>query len=135
MLHAKDIMSIDVFSVRKDTILYEAVKVMLSNRISGLPVVDDDMSLLGIITEKDMLELYEIPQKALSATVGDFMTTPAMFFEENATINDICKCLIRNDFRRVPVTSDGKVVGIVSRPDVIQCVFKALAEQKNSEYT
>jgi CBS domain-containing protein len=129
MLTAKHIMTIDVFSVSKDTLLCEAIEVMLSNKISGLPVVEDDMTLLGIITEKDVLKLYEDPAKALNSTVEDFMTTPAVFFDENETFEDICYCLIKHDFRRVPVTADGKVVGIVSRPDVADRILKATREQ------
>jgi CBS domain-containing protein len=129
MLTAKDVMSIDVFSVSKDALVEEAIQVMLDNRVAGLPVVDDDMTLLGIITEKDVLKLYEDPAGALKLKVEGFMTTPAVFFDKDETLANICRCLTQHDFRRVPVTSDGKVVGVVSRPDIAECILKLARQQ------
>jgi len=122
-------MTIDVFSVRKDAPISEAIEVMLRNQISGLPVVDEDMTLLGIITEKDVLKLYQNPAEANDLAVESLMTTPAVFFDENETISNICDCLIRNDFRRVPVTSKGRVVGLVSRPDIVKHILMLSQQQ------
>jgi len=127
---ARSIMTIDVFSVRKDASISEAIEVMLRNQISGLPVVDEDMMLLGIITEKDVLKVYENPAEANDLAVESLMTTPAVFFDENETIANICDCLIHHDFRRVPVTSKGKVVGLVSRPDILKRILM-LAQQQS----
>ncbi|MHC4061560.1 MAG: CBS domain-containing protein [Planctomycetota bacterium] len=133
MVTAKDVMTIDVFAVSKDTNLDEAIEVMLRSQVSGLPVVDDDMALVGIITEKDVLKLYENPPEATTLTVEDFMTTPAVFFDKDDTLESICRCLIQRDFRRVPVTSDGKVVGIVSRPDIAKRILKLARGQIASD--
>jgi CBS domain-containing protein len=133
MVTAKDVMTIDVFSVSKDTSLDEAIEVMLRNQISGLPVVEDDMTLVGIITEKDVIRLCEDPAGALNSKVEDFMTTPAVFFDKDDTLANICRCLTDHDFRRVPVTSEGKVVGIVSRPDIAQRILKLARQQATSD--
>jgi len=129
MVTARDVMTLDVYTVRKDTPLCEAIEVMLDHGISGLPVVEEDMTLLGIITEKDVLKLYENPAQAVSLTVEDFMTAPAIFFDEHDTLDNICRCLLRHHFRRVPVTSDGKVIGIVSRPDIAKRILRLVQEQ------
>jgi len=118
MLTAEDVMTSEVLSVKKDTPVREAIDLMLINQIAGLPVVADDMSLLGIITEKDILKLYKSPAEGQSQTVEDYMTIPAIHFEMDERFEDICECLICNDFRRVPVVSNDKLVGLVSRPDV-----------------
>ena len=124
MLTAKDIMTKNVVSVQKDAPVCEAIELMLNNRVAGMPVVREDMTLMGIITEKDVLRLYDSLEDAEGKRVEDFMTTPAVHFGADETLADICYCLINNDFRRVPVTSGGKVVGVVSRPDVVAAILE-----------
>ncbi|GAF92351.1 unnamed protein product, partial [marine sediment metagenome] len=64
-------------------------------------------------------------------TVEDFMTRPAVYFDEDESLEDICKCLLEVTFRRVPVTKEGKVVGIVSRPDVLKCIQGQMGREAN----
>ena len=128
MVKAKDIMTGDVVSARKDTPIYEAAELLLKNKISGIPVVEDDMTLVGILTEKDVMRLYYEPEYGKNLTVSDFMTEPAVHFDEEESFAEICKCLVHNIFRRVPVTSKGKVYGIISRPDVIECILQLSSE-------
>ena len=122
MLQAKDIMTKDVVTVRTDTLMEEALELMLAHKISGMPVVSKDMTLMGIITEKDILNQFFGRQQVEGKAVEEFMTQPAVHFDENDSLESICKCLAEVTFRRVPVTKEGKVVGIVSRPDVLRCV-------------
>ena len=65
-------------------------------------------------------------------TVNDFMTQPAVHFDENESLPDVCDCLMNNFFRRVPVTSKGKVVGIVSRVDILEYVLQLRREGANT---
>ena len=122
MLKAKDIMAKEVVSVKMDTPIQKALDLLLENQVAGMPVVNEDMTLVGIVTEKDLLALFSGSQGAEGKTVEDFMTQPAVHFDESESLQDICKCLQQVAFRRVPVTSEGKVVGIISRPDVLRCV-------------
>jgi len=57
-------------------------------------------------------------------TVNDFMTQPALYFEENEGLLDVCDFLKKNVFRRVPITSKGKLVGIISIKDVIKYILQ-----------
>jgi len=123
MLTAKDIMTEEVVIVRPTTPVEEALELMLAHMISGVPVVNMDMKLLGIITEKDLLRLFYDLQNVKERTVEEYMTQPAVHFDENENIEDICKCLFEVSFRRVPVTKAEKVVGIVSRPDVLKYIL------------
>jgi len=123
MITAKDIMTKEVVSVRRGTPVREALQLMLVHQISGVPVVKEDMTLVGIVTEKDLLRLLLGPQGTKGKTIEEFMTQPAVYFEADESIEEICKCLNDVTFRRVPVTKEGKVVGIVSRPDVIRCIL------------
>ena len=128
MLQAKDIMKKDVIVVGPDTPVLKALELMLTNEISGLPVVKQDMSLIGIITEKDLFHLFYEPQAATEKKTKEFMTQPVYNFDENESLEVIFKCLAEVHFRRVPVTKDGKVVGIVSRPDVFRCILSLSSE-------
>lgn len=128
MLKAKDIMTEEVISVKKDTLIFEAVELLAKNSITGIPVVEDDMTLVGILTEKDVLGLFYASKDAENKTVSDFMTQPAVHFNENESLLDICDCLMNNPFRRVPVTSKGKVIGIISRQDFVEYILRLRRE-------
>ena len=130
MLKAQDIMTKDVVSIRRGTPVEEALELLLAHKISGIPVVEEDMTLVGIVTEKDLLRLFYGPQNAGEKMVEEFMTQPAVHFEVNEKLEDICKCLLDVTFRRVPVTEKGKVVGIVSRPDVLKCIHEQMQRKK-----
>jgi len=132
MLKAKDIMTKEVVSVWRDTPVKEVLELLLVREIAGIPVVEEDMTLVGIVTEKDLLGFfYGPPEAAKAKTAEEFMTQPAVHFEEDESLEDICKCLLEVTFRRVPVTREGKVVGIVSRPDVLRYVLEQMGRKAN----
>ena len=133
MLKAKDIMTREVVSTSRDTSAVQVMKILLEKEIAGMPVVDEDMTLVGIITEKDLLGLFQEGQDVKNKTVADYMTEPAVNFDENEELYDIWRCLLDVTFRRVPVTSKGKVVGIVSRPDVLKFVMEEMGEESSGE--
>ncbi len=124
MLKAKDIMTENVVSVKRNTLIFEAVELLAKNNITGIPVVEDDMTLVGILTEKDVLRLFYASKNVGNKTVSDFMTQPAVHFNEDESLPDVCDCLMNNFFRRVPVTSNGRVVGIISRLDFVKYVLR-----------
>ena len=119
---ASAVMSRNVVVVHEDDRAIDAAVLVVERRISGLPVVADNQVLVGIITEKDLLKLLiEVdPDKR----VGDFMTTDVKSFDESNTILDICAHLALNDIKRVPIVKDQKLVGIVSRRDVIREILR-----------
>ncbi len=129
MIRAKEIMSTNVISVKKDDPIFEAVKLLVEKNISGLPVVNDDMTLTGILSEKDVVDLFFEHEEADGKTVADYMTHPAVCFDENNALINICDFLGKNIFRRVPVTSGGKLVGIISIKDVLNSVLQSRQEQ------
>ena len=129
MIRAKDVMSKNVISVKKDDPIFDAVKLMVGNNISGLPVVEDDMTLTGILSEKDVVDLFYEHEQAERKTVGDYMTKPAVCFEENNALFNICNFLVKNIFRRVPVTSGGRLTGIISIQDILNSVLQLRQEK------
>lgn len=131
MLTAKQIMNKDVITVRKDTSIYQSLELMVKYRITGIPVVEDDMSLVGMISEKDLLHFFHNQKDLEEKTVNDYMTQPAICFDENDSISDVCDLLAKQIFRRVPITSEGKLVGIISRGDIIEHIVKTKKSAKN----
>jgi CBS domain-containing protein len=125
MLRAKDMMNKDVITVRKHTPIFQTLELMVKYRITGIPVVDDDLTLVGMISEKDVLHFFHKQDDLEDQTVNDFMTQPAIFFDENESMLDICNLLAKQIFRRIPITSEGKLVGIISRRDIIEHIIKA----------
>ena len=130
MFEAKLIMETHLIIVKKETSIYEAIRTLVENNITGLPVVDDDMVLRGIITEKDVLSLlYNIEDKA--GKVEDFMTKGIVSFDQEDSLIDIAESFIKNHFRRVPIVAQGKLVGIISRKDIIKYILKLRRKDKS----
>jgi len=128
-IKAKDIMTKEVIIAKRDTPIYEAVRILRKNEITGMPIVEDDMTLVGVLTEKDVLRLFYAGEDEKNKTANDYMTRPAVSYKEDDTLQSICDFMMINYFRRVPVTSkEGKVVGIISRPDVIDYMLQRKAE-------
>jgi CBS domain-containing protein len=124
MLKVQDIMNKKIICIKKDIPIIEAIRLMVKNHITGIPVVEDDMTLAGVLSEQDVLRLFHTYEDEKDRTVNEFMTQPAIYFEEESPLMDACYCLRDNSIRRVPVTSNGKVVGVISRSDIIKCILQ-----------
>jgi len=125
MVKAKELMNTGVVTISQDEDICEAMRMMALNNITGLPVIDDEGMLLGIITEKDVLvllhnRLEDTSFDRMVGTVGEFMTRKVVCFAPEDDLRDIAECLSTRDFRRVPILDHGKLVGILSRRDVIR---------------
>ncbi|HUS38854.1 MAG: CBS domain-containing protein [Pirellulales bacterium] len=117
-----EVMSRNLVVVHADDPAIDAALLLVERKISGLPVVDDDMILVGIITEKDVLKLLiEVDPDKL---VRDYMTSDVKSFDESKSVVDICAHLFLNDIKRVPIVKDSKLVGVVSRRDVIREILR-----------
>jgi len=129
MFKAKDIMTTNVITVKRQTPIYEAIRTLVENNITGLPVVNDDGTMAGIISEKDVLKLlYGIKDKANN--VEDFMTKGIVSFNQDDSLIDITECLIKNNFRRVTILAEGKLTGVISRRDIIAYILKLRRKDK-----
>ncbi|MHC4173469.1 MAG: CBS domain-containing protein [Planctomycetota bacterium] len=124
MLKAKNIMVKEVITVTRNTPIFEALELMAGSDVSGIPVVEYDMTLVGILTEKDVLRLFYTHEDHKNETVNSFMSQPVVHVDENESLSEACACLMNYFLRRVPVTSKGKVVGIISRSDIIKYILR-----------
>jgi CBS domain-containing protein len=135
MLPIKSIMTTKVISVREDTPITEALELLTQNKISGMPVVDEINQVKGMLSEKDLLRILIDPRFDIQKTVQDYMTYNVTTFTENASAIDVCKFFINNHFRRVPIVREGRLVGIVSRRDIIHLILEAKTKIDTLRYS
>ncbi len=124
MYRAKDIMTKAVTTVTSEQSVEETIRILVENKISGAPVVDEHGKLLGIISEYQLLEvLYR--QELKAATVRELMRQQVLTVTEDASLTDIADLFVVQRIRRVPVLRNGHVVGVVSRRDVLRAIIEA----------
>lgn len=116
-------------TVFPDDSVNETIQTLLDNEISGAPVVDDRIHLVGIISEFRLLQAIYDPLLKFSF-IGDLMTRDVLTVEEDTPISIVANVMIWNRVRRLPVLRDGQLVGLISRPDLIRYALETpLAKQ------
>lgn len=143
---ARDVMTKDVITVKTDTPVTEIAKLMATNGISGVPVLDDEGCLVGMVTENDLLlklakskshprlalfGLWVVPDDVVEnaykdarnkAVAADVMTRNVVTFSEDDSIEEIAAEMVKRGINRVPIMRDCKLVGIVSREDILRAI-------------
>jgi CBS domain-containing protein len=122
----RDIMQAQPIGVGSDDTIHRALELLIDNNISGLPVVDDQGQLVGVLSEKDLLKLFYEP--GLSR-VSEIMTRDPISISVDSPLVDVVDCLMSNDFRRVFVHDHKKLIGLVSRADLMPALLSALLEK------
>jgi CBS domain-containing protein len=121
MLKAKDVMTTPVITVSPDASLVDATKLLAANRITGVPVADAEGKVIGILTEKDVLNFaYKYVGTLRNTKVKEAMTEHVVSFPSDTPVEAIAICFSKSEFRRVPIIDEGKLVGIISRRDIIR---------------
>jgi CBS domain-containing protein len=124
MLTARDIMTEGVITVRPSCTIQEAIELLLGERISGLPVVDERHRLVGIVTEFALLAVaYD--ESIMQDAVSQHMTTDLLTVEASDPIRKVADLCVVHRVRRVPVTEGGRLVGLISRCDVLRAIYEA----------
>ena len=121
MLTAGAIMTSDIVTVRPDASIEDAIALLLSEQISGLPVTDEEGRLVGVITEFALLAVaYD--QRVKNHTVREHMTTELITVDVNDPISRVADLCIVHRVRRVPVMQNGRLVGVIARRDVLRAL-------------
>ena len=143
-MKATDVMATKVITVRPDTPVATIAEVLLANRISAVPVVNDKDVLVGIVSEGDLIHRVEVGTErhrswwlelltgkeilahefvmSYGRKAADVMTRPVISVQPDTPLGDIAALLEKHRIKRVPVASNGKIVGIVSRANLIQAL-------------
>ncbi len=124
MFEAEHIMNKDVITVAIDTPIYEAMNLLVQHKISGLPVIDAQQRLRGIITEKDIIRFLLDENVDERQSVADYMNKDVKSFSPKESVVSIAEFFVNNPFRRVPIVENGKMLGIVARRDIILLMLK-----------
>lgn len=147
-MKVSEIMSHPVITVREDATLEEVARIMLDHRFGSVPVVNEQGTMIGIITESDFaakgkgvpFTTFEMPQvfgnwlgksgveqmyqQARAILAADTMTRDVITVEENATIEEALELMLRYDVNRIPVLRDKVLIGIVARYDLLKLMLQ-----------
>ena len=115
---ACDIMTRKVCTVSPEASVQEVAQLLYQERISGVPVVNADGQIIGIVTEADIIS--KASREGLR--VADIMSHEIITVTEDTPINEIARLLSERKIKRVPVVNEGKLAGIVSRADIVYAV-------------
>lgn len=155
---AREIMTADVKVIFQESRLNEALKIMLQANISGLPVIDEKGKVTGIISESDIIRLKQkafLPvylqqlesfyyeayptdfekelRLALQMPVKEQMSREVVSVQENTPLEEVMRLMVDNKINRIPVLRDKKVMGIITRADIINFISQSfMGEEKVS---
>jgi CBS domain-containing protein len=148
-MNVKEIMTKAVISVTRDSTIDEIAQALIDNKVSGLPVLSDGGYLIGVVTEGDLLRREMSPRlpefinilgaviyyhgverynedfkKILAQTASDIMTEDLITVNEDTDISEVARLMLNNNIKQIPVVDGSKLIGIVSRADIVKLLLK-----------
>lgn len=148
-MKVKDVMQTNVITIRMDSEIKEIAKVLYDNQISGVPVIDLDGNLVGIVTEGDLIHKEANPQipgvvgilggliyyhgvkqydsdlkKMIASQASEIMTSDVVEIDKDVNIEDAATLMVSKKIKRLPVIEGGKIIGIVTRMDIIKTLIE-----------
>ncbi len=149
-MNVADLMTKNTVSVLPSTTVADATRIMLANRVSGLPVLDADGKLVGIVTEGDLLrraelgtdgkeagwlKVFLLPSSVAadyvvthSRHVSGVMTHNPVFVTPETELTEVAQLMLHKRIKRLPVLENGKLVGMISRTDLLRLLARKLIE-------
>lgn len=121
---AKDIMTTQVITVPPDTIMRDALRIMVEVGISGLIVTDAGQNVIGVVSERDMMMAYDMLGET-KGSIESFVNTRVVSVSPGTPVEEVSRILIQSNVKRVPVMEDRKCVGIISRSDILKFILKS----------
>lgn len=147
MLTARDIMTANPITIGPDTSVGEAVKILLEKRFNGLPVVNENGALLGVLCQSDLVAQQKTPetpsifaildgfisfglkqaekdlQKITALTAREAMTKSPVTVSPDAPLDELAAMMVKAKYYSLPVLENGKVIGIIGKEDILRTVI------------
>jgi CBS domain-containing protein len=148
MLKVKDIMTTEIITVSPETEIVQATKLLLENRINGVPVLDESGRLVGILCQSDLIaQQRKLPipsfftlldglipltsekqidkqvRKIAAVTVAEAMTPNPVTVQPDTNIEEVAALMVDRNFHTIPVVDEGKLVGIVGKEDILRTLM------------
>lgn len=118
MAYVRDVMKKEIIAAKAHEPIQHISKILTEKKISNMPVINGRGKLVGIVSEQDIIRAME-SEKFMKLTAKDIMTKTVLSVKENDSLEYVSKIFIEHPYRRLPVTRSNKVVGIVTREDII----------------
>ena len=117
-------MATDLVTVTPDMNIHRAIRILLERQISGVPVIGENGELVGILSVKDCLKIAFSASyhQEWAGRVSEFMSTEVQTIESDTDIVEAAEIFLKNRYRRFPVVTDGRLVGMISRYDVLRAI-------------
>lgn len=146
-MQAKDVMTKDVITAREDTPVEQIANLMIEHRISGVPIVNGNDFLVGIVTEHDLLykkkqpisiswiynygfystaKLEEERHKMEAKSASEIMTRAVFYISEQTPLSEVVRLMIDKGIKRTPVVRGRQLVGILSKADVLKILVEEI---------
>jgi CBS domain-containing protein len=145
-MHVRDVMTKDVIVVGPEASLREVAAILAERGISGVPVVDDEGGVLGVVSEADIVakeraselgrggrlgwlfdqeRALQLESKLAARTAGEAMSAPAFVVEANRPLSRAAAIMLDEEVNRLPVLENGRLVGIVTRADLVRAFVRS----------
>lgn len=127
-LSVKDFMKRDLITFKPDTNVLAAIRILLKNKISGAPVVDDNGWIVGVLSEYDCLKpnLLSSYHNDVGTLVKDYMSKNVITIKSHNSLTEAAQLFMDKGLRRLPVVENKKLIGQISRRDVLEAINKSL---------
>ncbi len=124
LLTVREVMDTYVPTLRPDTEIHNAINLLLRKRVTGAPVISEAGEFVGILTEKDCLKLIAkgAEPQITREPVSKFMTTEVVTVQPDMDIYYAAGLFLQYEFRRFPVVENGKLVGAITRFDILRAI-------------
>ncbi|MFA6222947.1 MAG: CBS domain-containing protein [Desulfomonilaceae bacterium] len=142
---ASQIMTKNVITVTKETPIRELAEILLEKGVNGVPVVDEQGAVIGVVCESDLVEynkplhiptvffildsiipienpwrLHQDFKRISATTVGDIYSHPATCVQSDADVSEVARIMSENKYYTIPVIEEGKLVGIIGKVDIVK---------------